>query len=144
MIITVIKGINFTEIFSTLTFDMVEEINRLHPYGGVEKPIARPILMIIPNCIGSIPSSLTIGRNIGVRIIVDEILSTKQPMIRSTALIRSNTIILLCAKPNIKVPTFIGILSIARYDANDVASPTIKSVAPITIDRKSTRLNSSH
>jgi hypothetical protein len=128
-----INGTSLEEIFSTLTLDIVEEMNRLHPYGGVENPMARPILIIMPNCIGSMPSAVTIGRNIGVRMIVEEMLSTKHPMMRRTALIRRSTRNLLCAKPRMNEPTRTGTLSMERYEANDVASPTMNRVAPMTM-----------
>ena len=60
------------------------------------------------------PSSLTIGRKIGVRMIVEEMLSTKQPMTRNTMFISRRTMNLLLAYPRMNPPILMGILSIAR------------------------------
>ena len=68
----------------------------------------------MPNWIGSMPSCFTIGRKIGVRMIVEEMLSTKQPMMRKMMFMKSSTRNLLCAYPKMNPPILIGILSIAR------------------------------
>ena len=43
--------------------------NRLTPIGGVTNPIARLTTIMIPKWIGFMPTAVTIGRRIGVRII---------------------------------------------------------------------------
>ena len=49
------------------------------------KPIARSIVITIPNCTGVSPHCSAVGRRIGARMMVAEILSMKQPTISNKA-----------------------------------------------------------
>ena len=64
-----------------LTPDTAVATNKFAPYGGVINPIANATVITSPKCTGSIPNFVTIGSNIGVKIIIEEMLSTKHPTI---------------------------------------------------------------
>ena len=61
--------------------------NSTEPTGGVMRPIPRFIIMMIPKCTGSMPSSTTTGSRIGVRIRISGAMSIRQPNSSSIMLI---------------------------------------------------------
>ena len=52
------------------------------PTGGVTRPIARPVIIIAPNCKSLIPTCCIIGRRIGVSKRIAGETSMKVPIIR--------------------------------------------------------------
>ena len=54
--------------------------NKLMPYGGEQKPIAKFIVNIIPKVTGLIPNEVHIGNKIEDQLIVAGILSTNIPI----------------------------------------------------------------
>ena len=85
--------------------------------------MARFTVITIPNWIGLIPIPATIGKRIGVRITVEEILSIKHPTTRRNRLItRRIAMGLLIPKiPFARVP---GTWDIVRNLANAMEIPT--------------------
>ena len=102
------------------------------PYGGLQKPIARFIVSIIPKVTGCIPMPVQIGSRIGVRIIVAGMLSTNMPTISRKMLIIKRISIAFPVSPSIPCAIIFGICAIVRNAANTVEKPTIKVVAPFT------------
>ena len=85
-------------IFSIRTPHAADATNRLHPYGGVTRPISRLIVMNIPKWIGSTPYATIVGSSIGANIVVAGILSTTQPIISNAIFTISRNIILLSVR----------------------------------------------
>ena len=111
---------------------MAVATNKLIPYGGVQNPIAKFIVNIIPNVIGLIPKFKTIGNKIGVNIIVPGILSINIPTIIKKIFIKIKITIPLSLSDVINVAIFRGICSIVNNAAKAVDSPTMNVVAPLT------------
>ena len=57
--------------------------NRLTPIGGVTNPIARLTTIMIPKWIEFMPTAVTIGRRIGVRIRIAGVVSITIPTINT-------------------------------------------------------------
>ena len=70
---TTIIGVAFLAISNKGKPVKLLATNKLVPIGGVTKPIASATVMRIPKCIGSMPNSLTSGKKIGVKMIVNMI-----------------------------------------------------------------------
>ena len=65
--------------FSILVLTTPIPTNKTDPTGGVHNPIHKFNTIIIPNCIGSIPIDLIIGRNMGVKINTAGVISINIP-----------------------------------------------------------------
>ena len=89
----IIIGIAFAAIFIRGISEREEATKRFTPIGGVTKPTARFTTIITPKCIGSMPISVTIGSNIGVRINIAGVVSITIPTISRNILITSNSTI---------------------------------------------------
>lgn len=120
------------EMLSTEVSATADAKNRFAPYGGVMKPIAKLMVITIPNCTGSIPMPTAIGSRIGVRIMQEDILSIKQPMISNMILTNIIMTIGLLVKDNSPLATIVGICAIVRYAAKAMDKPIIKVVCPLT------------
>ena len=53
--------------------------NRFTPKGGVMKPIAKFVTIMIPKCTGSTPKAVTTGNSMGAKIMMAHTVSIKQP-----------------------------------------------------------------
>ena len=116
----------------TKLFEIADATNKSIPYGGVQKPIAKFIVSIIPNVIGDIPKETAIGSKIGVSIIVAGILSINIPTSNKKILINRRTMKPLLLTDSINEAILAGICSIVKSAAKAVDKPTIKVVAPFT------------
>jgi hypothetical protein len=61
-------GMTNRAILGTLVFAICDAMNRFKPTGGVNIPIARLTIMMIPKCTGSNPKLSAIGKRIRVKI----------------------------------------------------------------------------
>lgn len=105
-IIAIKRGSNGRTTFTIVVLATPTPTNNTVPTGGVQSPIDKFRIMIIPKCTGSIPSSTTIGRNIGVKMSTAGVISIKTPTKRSIKLISSKMTILLSLKARIDSVTF--------------------------------------
>lgn len=107
MIMAIKKGSNGLTTLEIEVLATPTPMNNTEPTGGVHKPIQRLSTMIIPKCTGSIPNSVTTGKNIGVKINTAGVMSMKIPtkskirlmIIRMTNLLslnESNTALMDC------------------------------------------------
>ena len=69
--------------------------NKTEPTGGVQRPIQRLSIKTIPKWVGSIPSSVTMGRKIGVKINTAGVASINTPTANKIRLIIKRITILL-------------------------------------------------
>lgn len=77
------SGITIFFVSSSMdTLDIEEATNRLIPYGGLQKTIARFMVSMMPNVTGCMPTPVQIGNSMGVRIIVAGILSINMPTMK--------------------------------------------------------------
>jgi hypothetical protein len=86
--------------------------NRSRPTGGVIRPMAKFTTMIKPKWIGFTPTALASGSNSGVRTIIAELASRKQPAMSSRMLINSRIRTLLLNKLVAQLTTMFGKFSI--------------------------------
>ena len=70
-IIAMKSGNNGLITLVMVVFATPTPINSMEPTGGVHRPILRFRIIMIPKCIGSIPSSITIGKKIGIKALRD-------------------------------------------------------------------------
>ena len=80
------------------------------PTGGVINPIPKLSIIIIPKCMGSTPTTITIGKKIGVVIKILADISIIIPRNNRTMLIINKTTTLSVENPNIPLATIFGIL----------------------------------
>ena len=66
---------------------MAQPTNCAVPTGGVFRPSAQLISMMMPNCTGSMPNCIAIGMKIGVQIRIVAAMSRKVPSTNSSTLI---------------------------------------------------------
>ena len=97
--------------FSILVLTTPIPTNKTDPTGGVHNPMHKFNTIIIPNCIGSIPMDLIIGRNMGVKINTAGVISINIPTNSNIRLIINNTINLFPLMFNIKRLRACGIFS---------------------------------
>src|SRR5699024_12124862 len=83
MTMTATNGSTPTATCSNLTLPTLEATNRLTPSGGVTKPIASDTTSTTPKWTGSMPTEVTTGSRIGVKMINAEIVSMNMPTIKS-------------------------------------------------------------
>jgi hypothetical protein len=62
------RGMTDRAILGTLVFAICNAMNRFRQTGGVDIPIARLTIMMIPKCTGSNPKLSAIGNRIRVKI----------------------------------------------------------------------------
>ena len=105
------KGMSGRITLEIVVFAILTPTNSIEPTGGVQIPILRLSIMMIPKWIGSIPKSVTIGRNIGVKMSTAGVISIKVPTNKSTKLINNKMITGLSLKERRKEVTFCGICS---------------------------------
>ena len=70
---------------------MAQPMNCVVPTGGVFRPSAQLISITMPNCTGSMPCAMAIGRKIGVQIRIVLAMSMNVPRMNRIRLIRKNT-----------------------------------------------------
>ena len=80
MRLTAIKGSDFTDISSSVTWAMPDEMNMFSPSGGVEKPRDRQQMRMMPKWIGSTPRATMTGSSTGVTIMMIAKVSMNMPM----------------------------------------------------------------
>ena len=102
--------------------------NRLTPIGGVTNPIARLTTIMIPKWIGFMPTAVTIGRRIGVRIRIAGVVSMTIPTIRRNTLITRIRTILLVKCVRIQVLTICGICIRVRTLENAIDAARINMI----------------
>src|SRR5699024_3982111 len=81
------------------------------PTGGVQSPMQRLRIMMIPKCTGSMPISVTMGRKIGVKISTAGVISIKVPTKRSIRFISNNITMGLLLTPKMEVLMVCGMFS---------------------------------
>ena len=80
-----------------LTFSTLCDTKMFKPNGGVNIPIERFTVKMMPNCSGLIPSETAVPSNIGAKIRMAALLSKKHPTI-------NNTIFKMSRKPIFPTP----------------------------------------
>ena len=109
--------------------------NRFTPKGGVMKPIAKFVTIMIPKCTGSTPKAVTTGNSMGAKIMMAHTVSIKQPTNNNNKLIKSNINTLLSVIVVNNVATVVGIRPKVNTLENAVAQPiTTKIVAVVSQD----------
>lgn len=117
--------------------------NKLAPKGGVQKPIAKLTVIMTPKWTGSIPIPWTIGSKIGVRMIMEAIVSMNIPTIRSIIFISNSMINGFSDTEVIMLATSTGTRSRVSSRPNEAAITTITStVAEVSPDFRKTLLKS--
>lgn len=86
-------------------------VNISQPKGGVAEPVNDCKVTIVPTKTGSIPSIITTGLNIGVKIIITTIGSTNMQPIKNAPAITNNTHTWVGLEPIIAVKNLLGILN---------------------------------
>src|SRR5690606_24769534 len=86
--------------FSMVVLAIPTPTKSTEPTGGVQSPIQRLSTITMPNCMGSIPSSVTIGRKMGVNMSTAGVMSIKMPTNNNNKLIINKITIGLSLKPN--------------------------------------------
>ena len=71
----------FLTISSIFALLIIEATNRQSPRGGVTNPIPTARMVIAPKCTGSTPKDFTIGKKMGVIIIIIVVDSINVPKI---------------------------------------------------------------
>ncbi|MNL55560.1 hypothetical protein D3C87_1789830 [compost metagenome] len=69
---------------SILISPILQPVNRIVPTGGVMVPRDRLKIIMMPNCTGSMPNWVQMGRNMGVKISTAGVGSIKVPTSNST------------------------------------------------------------
>ena len=85
--------------------------NKTLPTGGVHNPMLKFITITIPNCTGSIPSLMAMGKNIGVKINTAGVISINVPTASKITFIISNITKLLSETDIRACDTSCGIFS---------------------------------
>ena len=83
---------------------IAQPTNCVVPTGGVFRPSAQLISITMPNCTGSMPYFIAIGRKIGVQIRIVLAMSMNVPRMNRIRLIRKNTTQGLVEMPAISSP----------------------------------------
>lgn len=104
--------------------------NRFTPSGGVQNPIAKLTVKMTPNKIGSIPNANATGKRIGVRIIIDEMVSMNMPTKSKNRFITNSTTIGLSENAVSQLARSTGIRSIVIKRPNVVAMITRTNTVP--------------
>ena len=135
-IIAMKSGNNGLITLVMVVFATPTPINSMEPTGGVHRPILRFRIIMIPKCIGSIPSSITIGKKIGVKIRTAGVMSMNTPTNSRIRLIMISITNLLSLIPSNTSVTVCGISS------NDITHDMDMDVAisNITIEVVATEL----
>src|SRR5699024_1975871 len=104
------------------------------PTGGVQMPTQRFITIIMPKCTGSTPSSVTMGKKIGVKMSTAGVMSINMPTINKIKLMISRITMGLSLKAIKEVLTVCGIFSsdITHDKAIEVAISSIKIAVVLT------------
>ena len=110
-----------------------EATNKFTPSGGVIKPIAKLVTMMIPKCTGSTPKAVTTGNKIGAKIMMAHTVSMKQPTSNNNKLMSNKINTLLSVIVVNNVATVVGIRPKVNTLENAVAQPiTTKMVAVVS------------
>src|SRR5690625_2090159 len=106
---------------TSVTFTLATPLptNKSVPTGGVQSPIQRFITMMIPKCTGSIPNSVTRGKNIGVKINSAGVISMNVPITNKVRLIIRKTMIGLLTLLSNTLDRYSGKLS--NENSHDIA-----------------------
>ena len=83
-----------------VVFAIPTPTNNTDPTGGVQSPIQRLSMRIIPKWVGSIPKEVTMGRKIGVKISTAGVASINIPTANRITLIINRIMILLSLTDN--------------------------------------------
>ena len=130
-------------MLSILIFATAAPTNRLQPYGGEHKPIARLTDMITPNWIGSMPRVCTVGSNRGAMTIIAGTVSRNSPMTSKIALISSKMMIGFSDTVVRKCEIICGTCSKVIKVENTVEYPSRNDVTPLSTEAAKKVWNSS-
>ena len=85
------NGIINLNILSNFIFATAAPTNRLHPYGGVQSPIAKLTAITTPKWTGFIPKAFTVGNNIGAITMIAGTVSKNNPIKSKIKFIKKST-----------------------------------------------------
>jgi len=91
------------------TSAMLHDTKRVYATGGMHMPIAGLITVMSPKWMGSIPSFVTIGSNMGTGSSMADVVSRMVPTMRSSMFMNISIRILLSVTDRIQLATFMGI-----------------------------------
>ena len=92
----------------TVVLAIPQPRNRHVPTGGVQSPMHKFIIIIMPKCRGCMPRFLTTGRKMGVKIRTAGVMSINVPTVSNIRFMISRIATLLLVKPSKKALIFCG------------------------------------
>ncbi len=107
------KGMMCRITFVMVVFAMPQPRNKHDPTGGVQMPMHKLVIIMMPKWTGWTPSCLTIGKNIGVKMSTAGVISIKVPTNKSKRLMIKRITTGLFDKPSKALVIVCGIFSCA-------------------------------
>src|SRR5216683_5825917 len=115
-------------------FDIRDSTNSTMPSGGCNNPIIRLSVITTPKCTGSIPTLRMIGISTGTRMLMEAMVSRKQPTTSSSTLIRSRMIYLLSVKlSNAAAPASVSRVVVNTQPNSEAAATTSRTPAVVSM-----------
>ena len=105
------KGSIFLVTLAMVVFPTPQPMKRQVPTGGVQRPMERFAIIVIPKCTGCIPKEVTTGKKIGVKIKIAGVMSIKVPTPSNIRLIVKRIRIGFSDSPSKSVLTVWGIFA---------------------------------